>query len=518
VGIKATAQPPTIGLLYSNENATDGYTLFTPELNDTVYLINNCGQVVNSWTFSETPSLSCYLREDGTLLRAGADSIEIRDWDNNLIWSYAMTANNYLQHHDIEPLPNGNILCIVTDQYTYAEISALGRDPSLGSTNLKLDKIIEINPTGTNGANIVWEWRFIDHIIQNYDNAKPNFGVVYDHPELIDFNYDNGFSFDWVHLNAIDYNADLDQILLSSRHLSELYIVDHSTTIAEAASHLGGNSNLGGDFLWRWGNNQTYDHGTALDQKMFLQHDAQWVPSGYVDEGKITVFNNRGDGTNTFSSLHLIEPAISGGLYSVDATNAFLPIQYDWTWSGSILGHLMYEEKKSGLQALPNGNILLCETYLGQVSEIMKDGTLLWSYRNPSGSLMYNQYDPIDNLNVMYRAEKYLPGHPGLIGEDLTPQGIIEDQNILSDSCITLGIDNHSIDDITIINPVIDNVIHFNEVVSMKSIQVIDLKGNVLYQTLNFSGNEIAIDLPSGLYLLQLINSKGMQTKKILVH
>jgi hypothetical protein len=58
---------------------------------------------------------------------------------------------------------------------------------------------------------------------------------------------------DWIHLNSIDYNSVLDQILLSSHAISEVWIIDHSTSTAQAASHTGGNSGKGGDIIYRWG-------------------------------------------------------------------------------------------------------------------------------------------------------------------------------------------------------------------------------------------------------------------------
>ena len=393
--LSSFAQSPTIGLLHHTPDVSDGYVLFTPEKNNSAFLVDNCGEKINEWTFSELPGLTCYLLENGTLLRAGKDSLEIRDWDNTLLWSYATSANGLLQHHDIEPLPNGNILLVVTGFYNDSTMTAEGRDPAVLSGNLKLDQLIELEPVGTNSANIVWQWNFVDHLVQDFDALKENYGVVENYPELLDINYDNGYDLDWVHVNAVDYNPVTDQILISARHLDEIYIIDHSTTTAEAASHSGGTSGKGGDFLWRWGNPQVYRQGTSVDQQLFKQHDARWVPTGYLDEGKISVFNNGGDGVALESHLNLIEPVIISGEYTM-VGNEFLPVDFDWTWNGMLMGDVFYEDKKSGCHALPNGNFMVTETSIGRSTEILKDGTAVWSYRNPVGQNgVYNQFDVV---------------------------------------------------------------------------------------------------------------------------
>jgi hypothetical protein len=120
------AQTPTIGLQLHQINAYDGLTLFTPESNNSVFLINNCGEKIQEWTFNEKPALTCYLLEDRNLLRAGKTSIEIRDWDNNIVWSFLKSKLDQGQHHDIEPLPNGNILLVLNDGYSDSVMIALG--------------------------------------------------------------------------------------------------------------------------------------------------------------------------------------------------------------------------------------------------------------------------------------------------------------------------------------------------------------------------------------------------------
>ena len=59
---------------------------------------------------------------------------------------------------------------------------------------------------------------------------------------------------DWMHSNAVAYNAELDQVLLNVLEFNEFWIIDHSTTTAEAAGHTGGKHGKGGDLLYRWGN------------------------------------------------------------------------------------------------------------------------------------------------------------------------------------------------------------------------------------------------------------------------
>lgn len=512
----------TIGLLVNKPEAYDGYTLFTPERSNSVFLIDNCGNSIHTWTFNNVPKFTCYLLENGNLLRTGADTIEIRDWDNNLIWEYNLLTNlNLLKHHDIEPLPNGNILCIVKENISEQAQIDLGKNPTLLNGTLKSEKIIEIEPIGTNAVNIVWEWRFADHLIQDFDATKSNYGTVSTHPELVDFNYDepNIDHSNWLHINSIDYNLELDQILFSSRTLSEIYIIDHSTTTMEAASHIGGNQNKGGDFLWRWGNPQIYRQGTVNDQKLRGQHDAKWITNTYINENKISVFNNQSDATRTFSSIHILDVDNTYPLQNA----SFLPANYFWSWSGEIRNETVFESKKSGVQALENGNLLLCETEKGRLSEITLAGEIVWIYRNPVGPTTYNQYDTNDqifNNNGIFRGEKYPKTYAAFTGRDLTPGDILEDTNNLSDTCNSLDIDTFVIrkDSFSFNNPVVHNTLSFHHGLENTNIQIYNTLGKLIFKTNNFSGKELEIpNLKPGIHFLKFEKEGEIVIEKAIV-
>ncbi len=502
----------TIGLLHHTTEVSPGYTLFTPEQSTKAFLINNCGELINEWYFSEAPGATCYLLEDGNLLRVGKDSIEVRDWNSQLIWSYATTENGLATHHDIHPLPNGNILCIASDIYSNSEITEKGRNPNITDDTFKLDRIVELERIGTSDAIIVWEWRFIDHLIQDFDNTKENFGIVEDHPELLDINFNNNQTKDWTHINAIEYNAELDQILITSRHLSELYIIDHSTTTEEAA-------NNSGDFLWRWGNPQVYRQGNAEDQKLKWPHDAKWVKSGYFDYGKISVFNNNFDGSGDESIVHLIKPKIDNNSYTIE-NNIFLPETYNWSWSGEIFGEKIFAQRKSGTQSLPNGNLIICEYTRSTIFEITKNGDLVWAYKNPVGSTVYSQYGAYNsNLLGIFRGEKYPPDFSGFDGKDLTPQGIIEDINTISNACVIVDINSKLTESSRQLtnSPVKNGQLTFNKNINCQSINVFDMHGKNHKTINNFNGNFITLNLKPGIYLIQIITKNHIKTEKIIV-
>ena len=140
-------------------------------------------------------------------------------------------------------MPNGNVLLIAYESKTPAQATQAGSSQSI---TIWPDKIVEIQPSSATGGTVVWEWRVWDHLCQNVNPAKDNYVTsIVDHPELLNINYKT--QKDWMHVNGVDYNESLDQIVISSHNMNEIYVIDHSTTTAEAAGHSGGESGKGGD-------------------------------------------------------------------------------------------------------------------------------------------------------------------------------------------------------------------------------------------------------------------------------
>ena len=374
----------------------DGYTLFAPMPSNITYLIDNSGEVVHTWESSYRPCLSAYLLENGSLLRTASiesnsnftasGGVQQIDWNGSVVWQFEYSNSQHALHHDIEILPNGNVLMIAWERKTAEEAIAAGRNPDLLSYGeLWPDYIIEVEPIRPRGGNIVWEWHVWDHLIQDYDPTKENYGVVADHPELVDINFAwRHNSPEMTHINSIDYNEQFDQILLSVNTYSEIWVIDHSTTIEEAAGHTGGNSGKGGDILYRWGNPQAYRAGDADDRKFFHQHDAQWIESGLPGSGNILVFNNgcnRPDGS--YSSVDEIVPPVDGnGNYSLILGFAYGPAEPIWTYKAENPTDF-YSSGISGAQRLPNGNTLICNGQKGFFFEVTPEKEIVWEYLNP---------------------------------------------------------------------------------------------------------------------------------------
>jgi hypothetical protein len=444
----------TVGLIDYDAAGMEGYVLFAPVLNTTTYLIDKCGKAVHSWPSEYRPGQSVYLLDDGRIMRtalepsgsfnAGGRSgrIERITWDGNVDWSYTINDNSQCSHHDIRPMPNGNVLVVVWQRFSTAEAIANGRNPALVGASLWSEKILELEPVGADQANIVWEWHLWDHLVQQFDATKPHYGPVSEHPELVDLNYVPGNpAADWVHINSVDYNAELDQIMLSAHSMDEIWVIDHSTTTAEASTHVGGASGRGGDLLYRWGNPRVYDRGTASDQVYYGQHNAQWIPADLPRGGDILVFNNgQGRPAGSYSTIDVISPPMDEeGNYTIDGTTAFGPAELGFSWSSSpptdFVGLLI-----SGAQALPNGGFMACVGPTGTFVEIDANGNEIWRYVNPVNIAGPITQGAVAQGNAVFRCTWIPPEHPGLAGQDLTPGAPIELEPLPS-PCITLGMD-----------------------------------------------------------------------------
>jgi len=345
-------------------------------------------------------------------------------------------------HHDVQVLPNGNILGMVVEKKTYEECVAAGfnletlEDLRGDTKELSPDYVVEIEKTGSSGGKVVWEWHDWDHLIQDIDSSKANYGDVAAHPELIDVNRSSLEPFSgrrihsfWNHMNSIYYNEKLDQIMLSVRGNDEFWVIDHSTTSEEAAGHTGGRSGKGGDILYRWGNPYAYNKGDKSDQTLFQQHDAQWIPSGCPGEGNILVYNNglSRPGTEYSSVEELVPPVDSKGNYTIKPGSAYEPKEPVWLYKAKNPADF-YSAEISGAHRLPNGNTIICEGCKGIFFEVTPDGEKVWEYVDPvlrTGLMKQGDPIPLDHrghqLNAVFKVHRFAPDYPGLAGRDLTP-------------------------------------------------------------------------------------------------
>ncbi len=71
----------------------------------------------------------------------------------------------------------------------------------------------------------------------------------------------------WLHFNGLDYNGELDQIVVSIRQFSEIWVISHDPMES-------------GGLLYRWGNPEAYGRGGPADQVFDGQHNPRWIREG----------------------------------------------------------------------------------------------------------------------------------------------------------------------------------------------------------------------------------------------
>ncbi len=377
------------------QSPAPGLRLYAPDASFDTHLLDVDGNVVHTWRGRATPARAAYLDAEGTLTRvsyvpgapftwAGGDLRRIA-FDGTVLWDFRLANTENWAHHDIEVLPNGNVLIIAWDLMSAAEAIAAGRDPALiSSANWLPDAIFEVVQTGPTSGVVGWEWHLMDHVIQDRDPTKPNYGVVADHPELVDINFPPTVltDGDWTHCNSVGYDPLNDIVILNSPRLGEFYFIDHSTTTAEAAGHTGGNYGIGGDILYRWGNPQTYGRGTAGDQQLDGQHSAYIIPQGLAGAGNVLVFNNMAGQVAGQSYSSVVEIALPVTFAAPPAGVPYGPPVVAWEYVASPPASF-YSRIISSARRLPNGNTLICSGVQRRFFEVDPGGQIVWEAPRP---------------------------------------------------------------------------------------------------------------------------------------
>jgi hypothetical protein len=341
-----------------------------------------------------------------------------------------------------------NILVIAWEQISAEDARAAGRRADLiPEQGLWADWILEVEPLPPDGARIVWEWHVWDHLVQNHDQSAPDFGEPAANPRRLDVNGDgearvideeeleqlkalgyipddatsDDVESDFLHMNAVAYHPKLDQIALSVPEVGEIWIIDHSTTTAEAKGSSGGRSGYGGDLLYRWGNPSTYGRGNPDEQRLFYQHQVLWIPDGRPNAGNLTVFNNGDD--RGWSSVMEIEPPLEAdGSYTLAEGEPWGPREPRWTYTAPER-ESFFAPFISGAHRLENGNTFICSGPQGWFFEVTPEGRVVWEYRNPYHGGVPGWHPPGTERvpYASFRSTKIPPDHPALVGRDLKP-------------------------------------------------------------------------------------------------
>jgi len=375
------------------------YTLYATKSGTQAFLVDTADSPASfhTWTFGSTKksAYSAYLIPGDTLVRSYSytasggmsgggvtGAVQKVTWNGTVAWDYQYNSATYTLHHDICPMPNGNVLMIAYELKTITEATQAGASTSV---SIKSEKLIEVQPTGPTTGTVVWEWHLWDHLCQNYSSTKDNYVTsIIDNPQLLNINYLNATNNDksdrW-HMNGVDYNPALDQIVVSMHFMNSVFVIDHSTTTAQAAGHTGGNSGKGGDFLYRWGNPASY--GATGTAAFNVIHDAHWISSDNPNyPSYLCGYNNKG-GTGGKTAITVWSPPYSGNNYTQPVSSAYAPTAYTYQFNSSFSA-----SNEGNSQQLPNGNMLVNNAF-GAVYEINSAGTQLWTKASTSSSHAY---------------------------------------------------------------------------------------------------------------------------------
>ena len=336
---------------WDSSKAFEGYTLFSPNEADSIYLIAMNGNVVHRWDLITDPEdprgiRYAYLLDNGNLfvhmsLPAGDSPMYVFKggimmeigWEGEVLWEFEDTA----QHHDARMLPNGNLLLLRVEEIPSDVADRLQGGRVEEDDGFWADWVVETTLDG----DVVWEWHAWEHL----------------DPEQYVVNPEDRRN-DWTHGNSLEGMPD-GKFLISLRNTNTVAIVDPET----------------GEITWELGS-----------PDIAQQHNAS-----PLENGNVLIFDNGANHVNGLPFSRVIEVDIE--------TNEIV-----WEYQDQSFMDF-FSAIVSGAQRLPNGNTLIDEGTSGRLFEVTEDGEVVWEYISP-----FVRNDPrLGNTNIIFRAYRYPP-------------------------------------------------------------------------------------------------------------
>lgn len=389
-------------LVYEKDKVDQGYILVNDAGDNRVYLMTKDAKIIYEWELQSGIGNDAELFDDGRLLVALQDEnavydiggyggrVQLINADQSIDWDFLYSSEEVLSHHDVEMLPNGNVLILAWQKKDKEQATQAGYDGSPDVDLLLVESLIEVDP---NTDDVVWEWHSWDHLIQDFDPSKDNYGDISLNPQLIDINYADDDRGDIMHANAISYDPITDLIYMSVNFYSEVWVIDHSTSTEEASTEKGGNYNKGGNLVYRFGNPEAYKN--SLGNRLFFNNHHPNILNSVGGVTNLLIYMNGNDGAEQSTVMEL---AFSTDFSLEPNKNNEPPLIWEYTHPD------LYSPIVSGAVRLPNNNTLITEGRYG-FWEVDDQGEILWLFEGNS---------------LFWRGYSYEKNHPGIQMLDLS--------------------------------------------------------------------------------------------------
>ena len=332
---------------YVPHKCSPGYTLFSPAFGTAEYLIDMNGMVVHRWPVTHTQYAE--ILPNGNLMVDNVGSwIEELNPAGERVWIW-----EGWYHHDFHMVDDDTIVLLI------ARIEPVmpGFYPEGGEPkDTRNDVVLCINRKG----DVLWEFAFRDHIEELHALSglpKPvQYATLGQRGEIIKRPVG-----DWAHTNTIEVLPDTPagqkderfragNILFSFRSLDIIGVADVEKN----------------EMVWAWG------LGVL---------DGQHQPI-MTDTGTILIYDN---GTaRGYSAAVEIDPTTDEEVWRYEDRTGF------------------FSAYRSGVQRLPNGNTLICESDAGRIFEVTADKEIVWDYYSP-----FLGQGPDNQGRHVYRATRY---------------------------------------------------------------------------------------------------------------